>query len=398
MIVVIRHNQEEQIMLNFSFVNSTKIHFGENQISELTTSLPINAKVLVVYGGGSIKHNGIYQEVSDALSAFEWGEFAGIEPNPSYETCMRAVSEVQANGYDYILAVGGGSVIDACKFIAAAAIFSGEPWDILANGAEITAALPIGVVLTLPATGSESNSYSVISKLDTQDKLPFYSPLIQPQFAVLDPNVMASLPSRQLSNGVVDAFVHVMEQYLTYPVDAKVQDRFAEGLLLTLMEEGPELFKSEVSYQSRANVMWSASMALNGLIGAGVPQDWTTHMIGHEITAIFGLDHAQTLAIVLPNVMAELKDEKRDKLLQYAERVLGLDVSNPDDTIEQAITLTKQFFHRVEMASDFSHYELDEQIVPKITEQLARHNMVALGEHQQVDLERVTAILMRCFK
>ena len=397
MIVVIRHNQEEQIMLNFSFVNSTKIHFGENQISELKTSLPINAKVLVVYGGGSIKHNGIYQEVSDALSAFEWGEFAGIEPNPSYETCMRAVSEVQANGYDYILAVGGGSVIDACKFIAAAAIFSGEPWDILANGAEITAALPIGVVLTLPATGSESNSYSVISKLDTHDKLPFYSPLIQPQFAVLDPNVMASLPSRQLSNGVVDAFVHVMEQYLTYSVDAKVQDRFAEGLLLTLMEEGPELFKSEVSYQSRANVMWSASMALNGLIGAGVPQDWTTHMIGHEITAIFGLDHAQTLAIVLPNVMAELKDEKRDKLLQYAERVLGLDVSNPDDTIEQAITLTKQFFHRVEMESDFSHYELDEQIVPKITEQLARHNMVALGEHQQVDLERVTAILMRCF-
>ncbi|KZN29583.1 aldehyde oxidoreductase [Pseudoalteromonas luteoviolacea S2607] len=380
-------------MLNFNFYNPTEIFFGENQIAEITKTIPQEAKVLVVYGGGSIKNNGIYEQVSQALSEFSWGEFAGIEPNPTYQTCMQAVSKIKAEGYNYILAVGGGSVIDGSKFIAAAANFSGEPWDILSKGAEVTSALPIGVVLTLPATGSESNSFSVVSNSETHDKLPFASLHIQPKFAVLDPQVMKTLPQRQLTNGVVDAFVHTMEQYLTYSVGAKVQDRFAEGLLMTLMEEGPKLVSEDVDYQVRANIMWSATMALNGLIGAGVPQDWATHMIGHEITAVYGLDHAQTLAIILPRMMAEQKEAKRSKLLQYAERVLGLDISDEDNAIASAIELTEQFFNSVNMKTRLSDYGIGEEAVSKITEQLERHGMTALGEQQAVTLEKSTKII-----
>lgn len=383
-----------KVMLNFNFVNPTHIHFGAQQILEIKHNISASAKVLVVYGGGSIKKNGIYNQVVEALGGFEWGEFSGIEPNPSYQTCMRAVELIKAEGYDFILAVGGGSVIDGCKFIAAASMFDAEPWDILAKGAQISKALPIGVVLTLPATGSESNSFSVISNIETEDKLPFASALVQPQFAVLDPNVMQSLPKRQLTNGIVDAFVHTMEQYLTYPVDAKVQDRFAEGLLLTLIEEGPKVLNDEASYQTRANVMWSATMALNGLIGAGVPQDWATHMIGHEITALYGLDHAQTLAIVLPRMMVQQRQEKREKLLQYAERVFGLDITDPEGAISEAIVLTEQFFHQVNMPTRFSDHGLDEEVAQQVCAQLERHGMVALGEHQAVTLEKSKRILL----
>ncbi|MBD1582722.1 iron-containing alcohol dehydrogenase [Pseudoalteromonas sp. S16_S37] len=382
-------------MLNFSFVNPTQIHFGQGQISSLTSNIPQGAKVLVVYGGGSIKKNSVYEQVCEALNMHSWGEFAGIEPNPSYQTCMRAVEMIKQNGYDYILAVGGGSVIDGCKFIAAAALFDGEPWDILAKGAEVKSALPLGVALTLPATGSESNSFSVVSNKETNDKLPFATPLVQPKFAVLDPDVMKTLPERQLANGVVDAFVHTMEQYLTYPVNAKVQDRFAEGLLLTLMEEGPKIFDKDVSYDVRANVMWSATMALNGLIGAGVPQDWGTHMIGHELTAVYGLDHAQTLAIVLPRMMEEQKEAKREKILQYAQRVLALDITNPEEAIAQAIEKTETFFHRVKMPTRLSDYGLGEEVADKIVAQLERHGMTALGEHQAVTLEKSRQILTR---
>ncbi|CCQ11205.1 Hypothetical oxidoreductase YqhD [Pseudoalteromonas luteoviolacea B = ATCC 29581] len=374
-------------MLNFSFVNTTQIHFGEGQITQLAKSIAPDAKILVVYGGGSIKHNGVYQQVESALSGHSWGEFSGIEPNPSYQTCMAAVEKIKQENYDYILAVGGGSVIDGCKFIAAAAKFDGEPWDILAKGAKVESALPLGVVLTLPATGSESNSFSVVSNKETNDKLPFASPLVQPLFAVLDPNVMASLPIRQLTNGVVDAFVHVMEQYLTYPANGKVQDRFAEGLLLTLMEEGPKLFDEEICVDTRANVMWAATMALNGLIGAGVPQDWSTHMLGHEITALYGLDHAQTLAIILPRMLQAQRAMKREKLLQYAQRVLGIEVQDEEQAINEAIAQTESFFHKVKMKTRFSDYQVTEDVVERVVAQLERHGMTALGEHQAVTLE-----------
>ena len=381
-------------MLNFSFENPTKIHFGEQQIKEIQNEIPKNAKVLVTYGGGSIKKNGVYDQVKAALSEHTWFEFAGIEPNPSYQTCMKAVELVKEQQIDYILAVGGGSVVDGSKFIAAAAEFTGEPWDILAKGAEVKSAVALGVVLTLPATGSESNTFSVVSNLEPQDKLPFASEFVRPRFAVLDPAVTFSLPERQVTNGIVDAFVHTMEQYLTYDVGAKLQDRFAEGILMTLIEEGPKAFSEPDNYQVRANIMWSATMALNGLIGAGVPQDWATHMIGHEMTAVYGLDHAQTLAIVLPRMMAEQKDTKRGKLLQYAERVLGLDISDEDAAIDNAIAATEAFFHSVKMPTRLSDYKLDESVADKLVAQLERHGMTALGEREQVTLEKSRAILL----
>ncbi|BDF96136.1 MULTISPECIES: iron-containing alcohol dehydrogenase [Pseudoalteromonas] len=381
-------------MLNFSFANPTKIHFGEQQIAAIKSEIPANATVLVTYGGGSIKSNGIYDQVADALSEHTWFEFSGIEPNPSYQTCMKAVALVKEKHVDFILAVGGGSVIDGSKFIAAAANYDGEPWDILAKGGEVKSAIALGVVLTLPATGSESNSFSVVSNLDSHDKLPFSSPSVQPKFAVLDPAVTYSLPKRQVANGIVDAFVHTMEQYLTYDVGAKLQDRFAEGILMTLIEEGPKAFSEPDNYQVRANIMWSATMALNGLIGAGVPQDWSTHMLGHEMTAVYGLDHAQTLAIVLPRMMAEQKETKRGKILQYAERVLGLDITDEDAAIEQAIAATEAFFHSVNMPTRLSDYELGEEVADKIIEQLERHGMTALGEREQVTLDKSRAILL----
>lgn len=379
--------------MEFSFVNPTKIIFGEGQIANIQHEIPQSAKVLVIYGGGSIKQNGIYQQVTDALSEHQVFEFSGIEPNPSYETAMRAVAQIKEHNIDYLLAVGGGSVIDGTKFIAAAAKFDGEPWDILAKAAEVTDALPIGVVLTLPATGSESNSYSVVSKLDTNDKLPFASEKVQPKFAVLDAQVTKTLPERQLANGVVDAFVHVMEQYLTFDHGAKVQDRFAEGLLHTLIEDGPRVFAEPDNMMVRENLMWSATMALNGLIGAGVPQDWSTHMLGHEITALYGLDHAQTLAIVLPRMMNAMRQQKEAKLLQYAERIWGITEQDKNLAIDQAIEKTEAFFHSVNMPTRLSDYQLDEKVADAVVEQLERHGMTELGESQQVTLDISRAVL-----
>ncbi|MFD2166198.1 iron-containing alcohol dehydrogenase [Thalassotalea euphylliae] len=378
--------------MNFSYQNQTAIHFGQGQIAKLAKSIDKQHKVLLAYGGGSIKSNGVYQQVLTALKDHAIVEFSGIEPNPSYETTMKAVELVKEENVDFILAVGGGSVVDGCKFIAAAAKFDGEPWDILAKNAPVNAAIPLGVVLTLPATGSESNSFAVVSKLSTKDKFAFGSPYVHPLFAVLDPDVMKSLPDRQLTNGIVDAFVHIMEQYLTYSVNAKVQDRFAEGLLLTLIEEGPKVFSANDD-EVRANVMWSATMALNGLIGAGVPQDWSTHGIGHEITALYGLDHAQTLAIILPRMMSEMRKEKQDKLVQYAARIWGITEGDIDKKIDQAIEKTESFFHAVGMKTRFADYNLNEEVVDALVAQLERHNQTAMGERQAVTLERSKRII-----
>ncbi|REL35043.1 iron-containing alcohol dehydrogenase [Thalassotalea euphylliae] len=379
-------------MLNFSYSNNTCIHFGTQQIAKLASAIDKNHKVLLAYGGGSIKSNGVYQQVCDALAEHQVIEFSGIEPNPSYETTMKAVELVKSEQVDFILAVGGGSVIDGCKFIAAAAKFDGEPWDILAQNAKVADAVPLGVVLTLPATGSESNSFAVVSKLATKDKFAFGSPLVQPKFAILDPSVMASLPERQITNGIVDAFVHVMEQYLTYSVNAKVQDRFAEGILQTLIEEGPKMF-AEPDADTRANVMWSATMALNGLIGAGVPQDWSTHGIGHEITALYGLDHAQTLAIILPRMMWEMREEKQAKLLQFARRIWHIEEESADDAIRLAIAKTEQFFQQVKMKTRLSNYQLESDVVEALVAQLERHGQTAMGETKAVTIERSRKII-----
>lgn len=381
-------------MLNFTFHNTTRIHFGSDQIAKIKAEIPADAKVLMLYGGGSIKSNGVYQQVADALSDHTWFEFSGIEPNPSYDTLMKSLELIKAHDIDYLLAVGGGSVADGTKFVAAAACYQGEePWDILAKGGKVEKALPLGVVLTLPATGSEMNANSVVTR--GKDKLPFNSPNVRPAFAVLDPKVTLSLSDRQISNGVVDAFVHVIEQYLTYPVNAKVQDRFAEGLLQTLVEEGPRLLNSETKddLDTRANVMWSATMALNGLIGSGVPQDWATHMIGHELTGAHGIDHARTLSIVLPAVMKVQKTQKRAKLSQYAERVWQITDGDDDSRIERAIAHTENFFSQMQVPVRLSEVNLGESDIDTLVEKLTQHGMLKLGEHGDITPEVSRKIL-----
>ncbi len=373
-------------MLNFSFQNTTHIHFGEGQIQAIAKAIPLDAKVLVTYGGGSIKSNGVYDQVAKALKEHTWQEFSGIEPNPQYDTLMKAVQQIKENELDYVLAVGGGSVVDGSKFIVAAAQFEGEdPWDILAKGSKVKAALPLGCVLTLPATGSESNTGAVVTR--DRNKLAFGSPLVRPLFAVLDPAVTLSLSERQVGNGVVDAFVHVMEQYLTYPVNGRVQDRFAEGLLQTLIEEGPKAFSDPDDLDVRANIMWAATQALNGLIGAGVPQDWGTHMIGHELTGLFGIDHARTLSIILPAMMKVRREQKEAKLLQYAERVWNITQGSVDERIDEAIQQTENFFSRMGLPVRLREVELGEENVAEIIEQLTNHGMIKLGEKRDVTPE-----------
>lgn len=375
-------------MLNFTFHNSTRIHFGTEQIAQIAKEIPANARVLLLYGGGSIKKNGVYDQVVDALSEFTWFEFSGIEPNPSYHTLMQSLEVIKQHDIDYLLAVGGGSVLDGSKFIAAAALYQGQdPWDILAKGAKIEAALPLGAVLTLPATGSETNTNSVVTR--DGHKLAFSHPKVRPLFAVLDPATTLSLSERQLSNGVVDAFVHIMEQYLTYGVNAKVQDRFAEGLLLTLVEEGPKLLQEQTreDMEVRANVMWAATQALNGLLGAGVPQDWSTHMIGHELTGAHNIDHARTLSIVLPAVMKVQRQQKSDKLLQYAQRVWGIEQGTDEEKIDLAIEKTEAFFRSMQVPVHLSEVDLNESHIDNLIENLSSHGMLKLGEHGDITPE-----------
>ncbi|MCL2658513.1 MAG: iron-containing alcohol dehydrogenase [Betaproteobacteria bacterium] len=375
-------------MNNFSFYNPVRIHFGAGQIKKIADEIPAGAKVLITYGGGSVFNNGVMQQVEAVLAGRDVLRFGGIEPNPAYETLMKAVLLAREQGVDYLLAVGGGSVLDGTKFIAAAVPFEGEPWDILAHKARVESALPIGTVLTLPATGSESNAAAVVSRRATGDKLSFFSGLIFPRFAVLDPETTYSLPPRQIGNGVVDAFVHVVEQYLTFPCDAKIQDRFAEGILLTLIEEGPKAFATPNDYAVRANLMWAATMALQGVVGAGVPQDWSTHALGHEITAMYGLDHAQTLAIVLPAMLHVRRASKREKLLQYAERVWNLSSGDEEARIDAAIEKTRAFFEAMQVKTSFSGYGIAEPDFNALLAKLQEHSGGAgLGERRDVTLE-----------
>ena len=374
-------------MLNFDFYNPTHISFGQGHIAKLDSFVPMDAKVMVLFGGQSAQRTGTLDEVQQALGARQVLLFGGVEANPTYEKLMQAVEIAREQKIDFLLAVGGGSVIDGAKFVAAAIPYVGEPWNILLTGGrDIKAALPIGTVLTLAATGSEMNNGSVITRKSLQSKLPFHSDLVFPKFSILDPAKSFTLPERQVANGVVDAFVHVIEQYLTYPVNAPVQDRFAEGLLQTLIEQGPLALSQPDDYEVRANLMWVATLALNGLIGAGVPQDWSTHLIGHELTALYGLDHAQTLAIILPAMMQERREAKGEKLLQYAERVWNLRDGDAEQRIDTAIEKTRAFFESLGVKTYLKDYNLGQDAVETALKQLEQHGMLKLGEHQDIDL------------
>jgi NADP-dependent alcohol dehydrogenase len=384
-------------MLNFTFYNPTKIIFGAGTIKNIAAEIPRGAKVMVTYGGGSVKKNGVLDEVKNALAGYTLDEFSGIEPNPTFETLMQCVEAVRAKKSDFLLAVGGGSVIDGTKFIAAAVHHEGDPWNIVeSRGRAVTSAVPFGTVLTLPATGSEMNNGAVITRLATKTKLPFVHRLVYPRFSVLDPVKTYTLPPRQIANGIIDTFVHIIEQYLTYPVAGKVQDRLAEGLLRTLIEEGPRALTDPLDYDVRANLMWCATLGLNGLISAGVPQDWATHMIGHEITALHGLDHAVTLAIVLPALLTARRAEKKDKLLQYAQRVWDIRDGSDDERIHRAIDQTRTFFESLGVKTRLCDYNLSSDTISAVIDQLKAHNMIKLGEKADITPDVVENILRLC--
>lgn len=377
-------------MENFSLANPVKIIFGKDTIKNIANEIPQGSKVLMTYGGGSIKKNGVYDQAVKALSGFEWYEFSGIEPNPHYETCMKAVAMIKEKGIDFILSVGGGSVLDATKFISAAVCFEeGDPWMIL-KGGKIKKAMPFGDIITLPATGSEMNNGAVITRAETAEKLAFASPLTYPEFSVLDPTVTYSLPPRQTANGVVDAFVHVMEQYLTYNEgDSLLQDNMAEAIVKTLVAEGPKALKEPTNYDVRANLMWASTWALNGWIACGVPEDWATHMIGHEITAFYGLDHAQTLAIVLPGVMTVLKEQKGKKITRLGKEVFGIEGG---DAIDKTIKAVEDFFESMGVKTHLSDYGLGDEAIIKVAERLASRGW-KLGERQNITPDVIKEIL-----
>jgi NADP-dependent alcohol dehydrogenase len=374
-------------MKNFVYTNPTRILFGKGQITALARQVPESAKVLLTYGGGSIKANGVYDQVMTALRGRAVAEFGGIEPNPTYETMMRAAAVARAAGSDFILAVGGGSVIDGSKFLAAALKYDGpEPWGLVTGAAKVKGAVPLGVVLTLPATGSESNCGAVITHKGLGAKLPFGHPALYPAFAVLDPEATRSLPPRQVANGVGDAFVHVVEQYLTVPAGGMVQDAYAEGLLKTLVAVGPKTLADPGDMEARVNLMWAANQALNGLISVGVPQDWATHMIGHELTALYGVDHARSLSIVLPAMMKVRRAEKRAKLRQYAANVWNLAAGTEDARIDAAIERTEAFFRSLGLPVRLADAKLGAAAVPEVLANLEAHGMTALGEDGGVTL------------
>ena len=376
-------------MQNFIYKNPTEILFGRGMIAEIAGRVPEDAPVLFLYGGGSIKRNGVYDQVKAALKKHRAVEFGGIEANPFYETCLAAVDVVKRERVGFILAVGGGSVLDAGKFIAAAARFSGaDPWDILRSGGKaVQAALPVGTVLTLSATGSEANGNSVISRRATQEKLPFTSNHSFPVFSVLDPETTFTLPPKQVRNGVVDAIAHVMEQYMTFPADAPLQDRMAESVLQTLVEVGPVTLAEPKNYEARAAFMWSATLALNTLLGCGVPQDWATHMIGHELTAFYGLDHAETLAIVMPGVWQHKLAQKKAKLEQYGRRVWNV------ASAEAAIEKTEAFFNSIGMPTRLRAYNIAaEEAAAKISGRFAERK-ATFGEHGDIGPAAAAAIL-----
>ncbi|WP_447635453.1 iron-containing alcohol dehydrogenase [Flavobacterium microcysteis] len=382
-------------MLNFELYNPTQLVFGKGQIAKISDLIPKEAKVLITYGGGSIFKNGVYDQVRKALHGYDITEFGGIEPNPRYETLMKAVEIIREKQLDFILAVGGGSVIDGTKFISAAVKFDGKPMDILQKGIRILDnTVPFGTVLTLPATASEMNSGAVITINETQEKLSFGGPALFPKFSICDPDVVASLPKRQIQNGIIDAYTHVLEQYLTYPHDALLQDRISEGILQTLTEIGPDVVENPTDYKLASNYMWSCTMALNGLIQKGVPTDWATHMIGHELTALFEIDHARTLAIIGPNLYRVMFETKKDKLAQYGKRVWNVADAGVEEMAIEAIEKTVEFFHRMGMQTKLSEYTQDyEKTADFIVKRFEERGWKGLGEKKNITPEKVKAIV-----
>lgn len=377
-------------MNNFVFQNPTKLIMGAGMIARLSKEIPHDAKVLITFGGGSVKKNGVYKQVIDALQGYEYYEFWGIESNPTVETLREAIALGKEKNVDFVLAVGGGSVLDGSKLISAAILSDKDAWDLVLDGHRISETLPLGTVLTLPATGSEMNNGAVISRKDTAEKYGFYSNY--PKFSILDPEVTFTLPTYQIACGIADTFVHVVEQYLTTPGQSRVMDRWAEGILLTLIEIAPQIKANQKDYKLMSDFMLSATMALNGFISMGVTQDWATHMIGHEITALVGLTHGHTLAIILPGTMQVLRDQKADKLVQYAERVWDIHHGTIDQRIDKAIQKTEDFFRSLGLTTRLSEEKIRMDIIEEIKKRFEQRK-AAFGEQENVTADVAYEIL-----
>ncbi|RFC54261.1 iron-containing alcohol dehydrogenase [Brumimicrobium aurantiacum] len=373
-------------MNNFEYYNPTRVVFGTDtyaQISNKIEQITAGKRVMVTYGGGSIKKNGVYDAVMDSLKDFDVVEFSGIEANPEYDTLMKAVEMLKKNPVDFVIAIGGGSVIDGTKFIVSAAKYDGNPWDVLSGkkGCKFEYAIPFGSVLTLPATGSEMNSGAVISNSRLKEKRTMGGPQGFPKFSFLDPTVVKTLPKKQIANGIVDAYMHTLEQYLTYPTDNLLQERIAEGILSTLIEIGPKVLEDPSDYKAASNLMWCATMALNGTLRAGVAYDWSTHMIGHELTALHGIDHARTLAIVMPSLYKVKFENKQEKLIQYGQRIFGLEGSCG----EEAINRTRTFFESLGIQTKLSDYTDDyKETAGTIRKRFEERGWEGLGERKDL--------------
>ncbi len=382
-------------MKNFEFYNPTRIIFGKDTISKLNQHIPANASVLMCYGGGSIKQNGVYDQVMAALEGWQLVEFGGIEPNPDYDTVNKAIALGKEKHIDFILAVGGGSVIDGAKLIAVGIPFKGDDlWQVVKGNVEIKVgeSIPLGTVLTLPATGTEMNGISVISRRSTKEKFRWASEALFPIFSILDPTTTHSLPEIQLRNGVVDAYMHVVEQYMTYPVDARLQDRLAEGIFLTLHEVAQDAIASPPDDDARANLMWSATNALNSSLRLGVPTDFATHAIGHELTALYGLAHAETLAVVIPHLLWHQRDRKAEKITQYAHRIWGL-TGESETVIRAALDKMVGFFNDLGMPTRLTDFDIDpDEAASRIQERFTERCTV-LGEHEAIEPKHVAEIL-----
>ncbi len=381
-------------MLNFEFHNPVRIAFGRGTIAELKNLLPEDARIMIIYGGGSIKRNGVYDQVMEAIAGRDVCEFGGIEPNPLHETCMKAVEQAKSANANFLLSVGGGSALDATKYIAAAMLYEGEdPYDMCLKKTQCQAAIKLGCVLTLPATGSEMNINAVISRASTQEKHAFFSEHVYPQFAILDPETTFTLPERQTANGIVDAFIHVIEQYVTYDVNSPLVDRQAEAILLTLIEEGPKVMANPTDYDARANIMWCATHALNGILKCGAVGDWATHLIGHELTALYDLDHARALAVVLPGLWQHERERKKGKLLKYAERIWQITDGSEDERIDAAIARTETFFRSLGLGTTFAECDIPADTPQKVFERFTARGGVQLGEHQDIGAQEAKDIL-----
>ncbi|HSZ72570.1 MAG TPA: iron-containing alcohol dehydrogenase [Cytophagaceae bacterium] len=382
-------------MLNFEFKNPTKLFFGRGQISVLAKEIPTTTKILLLYGGGSIKTNGIYEQVMSTLNQHKVVEFRGIDANPEYDTLMKALNIIKTQDIDFLLAVGGGSVIDGTKFLSAAALYKGnDPWEILSQKVRTETGMPFATVLTLPATGSEMNSSAVITRAAIKEKLAMGGPGLFPLFSILDPQVVSSIPLRQLQNGIIDAYMHVLEQYLTYPIGALLQDRFAESILKTLTEVGPAIIKDSSNYNVACEYMWCCTMALNGLIQKGVPNDWATHMIGHELTALLGIDHARTLAIIVPHLYHYKFENKKNKLAQYAERIWNITQGSVEEKAQAGIQKTSDFFHQLGVSTKLSDYtQAYDNIASSIEERFTQRGWTTLGERKDINPSDVKKII-----